>query len=108
MSLSEKNNEIRSCPSVVFVYLLPFFEVLSHKPKLSRGAWVARLVKRSTLAQVMISQFVSSSLASGSVLTAQSLESALGPVSPSLSLCPSSTHAVCVSLSKINKHYKKI
>ena len=37
------------------------------------GAWVAQLVKRLTLAQVMISWFVSSSPASGSVLTAQSL-----------------------------------
>ena len=43
---------------------------------LFRGAWVAQLVKRLTLAQVMISQFMSSSTASGSVLTAQSLESA--------------------------------
>ena len=40
------------------------------------GTWVAQLVKRPTLAQVMISQSVSSSLASGSVLTAQSLEPA--------------------------------
>ena len=51
------------------------------------GAWVAQLVKRSTLAQVMTLQFRSSSPASGFVLTAQSLESVLDPVS--LSLCPS-------------------
>ena len=46
---------------------------------------MAQSVKRSTLAQVTISQFVGSSPASGSVLTAQSLE----PASDSLSL----THA---------------
>ena len=39
-----------------------------------RGAWVARSVKRPTLAQVMISRSVSSSPASGSVLTAQRSE----------------------------------
>ena len=50
-----------------------------------RGACVAQSVKRPTAAQVMISQFVSSSPASGSVLTAQSLEPASDSVSPSLS-----------------------
>ena len=49
------------------------------------GAWVAQLVKRPTSAQVMISQFVGLSPASGSVLTARSLEPALDAVSPSLS-----------------------
>ena len=48
-------------------------------------AWVAQLVKHPTLAQVMISQFVSSSPALGSVLTAQSLKPASDSVSP---LCP--------------------
>ena len=56
------------------------------------GAWVAQLVERPTSAQVMISRSVSSSPASGSVLTGQSLE----PVSDSLSLS--------LSLSKVNKH----
>ena len=42
---------------------------------------MAQLVKRPTLAQVMISQFVGSSPVSGSVLTARSL---LGILSPSL------------------------
>ena len=51
-----------------------------------QGIWVAQSLKRLTSAQVMISQFVSSSPASGSVLTAQSLEPALDSVSPSL--CP--------------------
>ena len=50
---------------------------------LAGGAWVAQSVKPPTLAQVMISQFVSMSPVSGSVLTAQSLEPALDSVSPS-------------------------
>ena len=49
----------------------------------SWGAWVAQSVKRPTSAQVMISLLMSSSPASGSVLTAQSLEPALDAVSPS-------------------------
>ena len=49
------------------------------------GAWVAQWVKRPTSAQVMISRFVSSSPAWGSVLTARSLETASDSVSPSLS-----------------------
>ena len=60
----------------------------------SRGTWVAQPVKRPTSAQVIISRSVSSSPASGSVLTGQSLE----PASDSVSVCLS------VSLSKINKH----
>ena len=50
-----------------------------------RGTWVAQLVEYLNWAQVMISQFVSSSLALGCVLTAQSLEPASNSVSPSLS-----------------------
>ena len=72
-----------------------------------RGAWGARSVKRRTSAWVMISQFVGSSPASGSVLTAWSLEAASGSVSPSLS-APPHLHSVslCLSvfLSKRNKH----
>ena len=49
-----------------------------------RGAWVAQSVKHPTSAQVMISQFTSSSAASGSVLTAWSLEPASDSVCPSL------------------------
>ena len=48
------------------------------------GTWVAQSVKRPTSAQVMISRSVSSSPASGSVLTAQSLEPVSDSVSPSL------------------------
>ena len=49
---------------------------------------MAQSVKRPTSAQVMISWLVGSSPVSGSVLTAQSLEPALGSVSPSLSAPP--------------------
>ena len=55
-------------------------------------------VERPTSAQVTISQFVSSSPASGSVLTAQSLEPASDSVSPSLSTPPLLTF--CLSLSQ--------
>ena len=51
-----------------------------------RGAWVAQSVKRPTSAQAMSSPFVGSSPASGSVLTAQSLDPTLDSVYPSLSL----------------------
>ena len=57
-------------------------------------------VGRLTSAWVMISQYVGSSPASGSVLTAQSLEPASDSVSPSLSAPPPLT--LSLSLSKIN------
>uniref|UniRef100_A0A8C8Y6X7 Kinesin family member 13A n=1 Tax=Panthera leo TaxID=9689 RepID=A0A8C8Y6X7_PANLE len=62
------------------------------------GAWVAWSVKRPTSAQVMISRSVSSSSASGSVLTAQSLEPVSDSVSPSLSDPP--LFMLCLSLSQ--------
>ena len=75
-----------------------------------RGAWVAQSVKRLILAQVMISQLMGLSPASGSVLTIQSLEPASDSVSVCLSvslslslylsLCSSPAHTL--SLSKIN------
>ena len=66
-----------------------------------RGTWVTQLVKHPTSAQVMISQFVCSSPSLGSVLTAQSMESASDSVS--LSLCSSSAYALSLfSVSKIN------
>ena len=58
------------------------------KPGFFRGAWVAQSAKCLTSAQVMISQFVSSSPVSGSVLTVQSLEPASESVSPSLPVPP--------------------
>ena len=60
------------------------------------GTWVAQSVKRQTSAQVMISWFVVSSPASGSVLTARSLEPASDSVSPSLSAPP--LLVLCLSL----------
>ena len=63
---------------------------------------MAQSVGRPTSAQVMISPSVGSRPASGSVLTAQSLEPVSDSVSPSLSLCPSPVHALSLSVSKIN------
>ena len=61
---------------------------------------MAQSVERPTLAQVVISQSVSPSPASGCVLTAQSLEPASDSVSPSLSAPP--PLMLSLSLSKIN------
>ena len=63
---------------------------------------MAQSVESPALAEVMILQSVSSSPTSGSVLTAQSLEPASDSVS--LSLCPSHTHDLSLSVSEINKH----
>ena len=68
-----------------------------------RGTWVAQLVKRLTYVQVMISQFMSSSPASGSVRTAQSLEPASDSVSPSLSAPPPLTFCLSLSVSLFQK-----
>ena len=82
------------------------FHFITHTLKeiLKRGAWVAQLVERLTLAQVMISRSVSSSPALGSGLMAQSLELASDSVSPSLSAPP----PLVLCLSKINKCKKKL
>ena len=71
--------------------------------KYSRGTWVAQSVEHLTSAQVTISYFMSSSPTLGSVLTAQSLESASGSVSPSLSLPLPHSCSVSLCLSKMNK-----
>ena len=60
---------------------------------------MAQLVKPLTSAQVMISWFMSSSPASGSVLAAQSLEPASDAVSASLS-APAHAHTLSLSLSQ--------
>ena len=60
---------------------------------------MAQWVKRPTSTQVMTSQFVGSSPASGSVLTGWSLEPALDSVSPSLSL-PLPALSLSLSLSQ--------
>ena len=62
---------------------LPFSLSLSKINK-NWGAGLVQSVKRPTSAQVMISQSMSSSPASGSVLTAQSLEPVSDSESPSL------------------------
>ena len=63
-----------------------------------RGTCVVQLVRRPTSVQVMISRFVGSSPASGSVLTAWCLEPASDSVSPSLSAPP--PFMLCLSLSQ--------
>ena len=60
------------------------------------GAWVAQSVKRPTSAQVMISRSVGSSPASGSMLTAQSLEPVSDSVSPSFSDSPLFMLSLCL------------
>ena len=62
--------------------------IISTSKLYSRGPWVAQSVKGLTSAQVVISQSVSSSPASGSVRTARSLEPASDSVSPSLFVPP--------------------
>ena len=81
------------------VYCLSTY-CLSTDKFIYRGAYVAQLVKHLTLALVMILWFVGWSLTSGSVLTAQSLEPALDPVSPSLSSSPPLMLCLSVSLSQ--------
>ena len=63
---------------------------------------MAQSIERPTSAQVMISQFVGSSLASGSELTAQSLEPVSDSLSLSLSLSLPLPSSHCLSLK--NKH----
>ena len=60
---------------------------------------MAHLVEHLASAQVMISRLVGLGPASGSVLTAQSLEPALDAVSPSLSAPPPFMLCLSVSLS---------
>ena len=61
--------------------------------------WLSRLsVQLLVLAQVVISWFVSSNPTSGSVLTVRSL---LGILSPSLSLCPSYTLCLLLTINKL-------
>ena len=64
-------------------------------------------VGRPTWAQVVISHFMGSSPASGSVLTDQSLEPASDSPSPSLSLCPSPTRSLSLSLCQKEINIKK-
>ena len=84
------------------LHSMPIQESAGLKKTCFWGAWVAQSARRPTSAQVMISQSVSSSPTSGSVLTAQSLEPASDSVSPSLSAPP----LLMICLSKINKCLK--
>ena len=68
------------------------------KRKKKEGRLGGSASEASDLAQVMISQFVSSSSVSGSLLTAQSLEPASDSGSPSLPLPDS--HSISLSLKK--------
>ena len=67
---------------------------------------MAQSVKRPTSAQVTISRSVSSGPASGSELTAWSLEPASDSGSPSPSAPPLLVLCLSLSVSKINKHKK--
>ena len=67
---------------------------------------MAQSVEHPASAQVMISQFMSSSPASGSVLAAQSLDPASDSVSPSLSAPPLLALFLALSLSLKNKTLK--
>ena len=98
--LTEIPKELILCPESIWrqdrSFVISVLEVHgTFWGKLPGGAWVAQSVKHLALTQVML---VSLSPASGSVLTAQSLEPALDSVFPSLSLCLSPAHALSLSL----------
>ena len=76
----------------------PPASVSSSEQGVGEGARASQPVKHPTLAQAMISRFVSSSPVSGSALTTQSLEPAADSV-VSFSLCPFPTHSLSLSLS---------
>ena len=80
-------------PNLFFICPYIFFSLR----KSPRGARVAQSVKCLTLAQVIISGFVSSSPTLGSELTVGSL---LGVLSLRLSFCPSLTSAFSLSENK--------
>ena len=67
------------------------------------GAWGAQLIKRPTLAQVMISRYMGSSPAWGSVLTAQSLKPASDSVPLSLPLPHSCSVSLCLKTKQTSK-----
>ena len=73
-SLFRKLHHPGSRSEAVMGELLLYSDSLFLKKIMHWGAWVSQSVGRLTSVQVMISRFVSSSPASGSVLTARSLE----------------------------------
>ena len=83
--------------------MVPGAQIVLFGVCVSLGTRVAQSVKQPTSAQVMISQFVSLSPVSGSVLTAQSLEPTSDSVSPSLSALSPLMLALSLSLSFSNK-----
>ena len=90
-------NSPKECPLYVCQYYWFLEDILLLKKNWHNwDTWVAQWVKHLTSAQVLISQFVSSSPASDAVLTTQSLEPVLDSVSPSLSAPP--RLALCLSL----------
>ena len=98
--MDENSNGLHSSSGRSQVIKSPTF-ILKFKQSQSRGASVAQLVEHPTSAQVMILRFVSSSPASGLVLTARSLEPASDSVSPSLCVPPSLELGLSLPLSKI-------
>ena len=94
---SEEKANATDCFSEVKMAITQLFCLLLRTLE-GGGSWVTQLVKCAALAQVMISQFMSSSPALGSVLIAQSLESALDSVSPSLSAPLPLILCLCLSL----------
>ena len=71
------------------------------KTAMLRGTWVGQLVERPTSAQVMSSQFVSSSPTSASLLSACQYRACFDPLSPSL--CPSLACGLPKIKTKIDK-----
>ena len=103
LSLKKKmylnTDKLRECQHLLFLVLKDQLKSLLKIEDM--GAWVAQSIEHLTSAQVMISRSVSSSPASGSMLTAQSLEPVSDSVSPSLSL--TLPHSCSVSLCLKNK-----
>ena len=97
----EEINEVYKVLSSVGVHDTYLIKVKLENTHNAQDTWVAQSVKHLTSAQVMISQFVSSSPTSGSVLTAQSLEPASDSVSPLF--CSFLTRALSYSLSLSQK-----
>ena len=90
-------SSLQNWGEIIFLFEATLFVVICYSnprnntvlfKNLFRAGWVAQWVRRPTSAQVVISWFVSSSPASGSGLTAWSLEPASDSVSPSLSALP--------------------
>ena len=82
--------------------------ILSQNFSNIRGAWMSQSVRHLTSSPVMISWFMGSSLASGSELTAWSLEPASDSVSPSLSDPPLFTLFLSTWINVKNFFFQKL